>query len=193
MATLPILPENETHLRMNFTRGDAFRLLFDVNSDTYTIRFNGQNLPPGIRNVGNGNEISGTWEQNGRFNSELHVTINDITVVVNVEIVVTDTPTIDGTISTQRFFSQKGDFNNAIKDYTTVIELKPNNPYAYYSRGEAWLHLQEWEKAKSDLTISVGKEIDIKTLFHRTYGSVEDFEQETDIQLSEDIAEMLTQ
>ena len=110
MATLPILPENETHLRMNFTRDDAFRLLFDVNSDTYTIRFNGQNLPPGIRNVGNGNEISGTWEQNGRFNSELHVTINDITVVVNVEIVVTDTPTIDDYYIHPTFFQSKKRF-----------------------------------------------------------------------------------
>lgn len=46
---------------------------------------------------------------------------------------------------------QKGEFDNAINDYTKAIKLKFDHADVYYNRGEAWLHLQEWEKARVDL------------------------------------------
>ena len=93
MATLPILPSNETHIRMNFTRGNTFRLLFDITSDLYSISFLGTNLPPGLRNAGIENEIVGRFEEVGRFQTQLQVRINNISITLNIEIVVTETPT----------------------------------------------------------------------------------------------------
>ena len=62
----------------------------------------------------------------------------------------------------------------------------------YNDRGEAWLHLQEWEKAKSDLITAKDMDVDIIAAFHNDYESVEDFEQKTGIQLPEDIVALLT-
>ena len=45
----------------------------------------------------------------------------------------------------------KANFDKAIEDYSKAIELNPNLGLAYYNRGEAWLHLKEWDKARSDL------------------------------------------
>ena len=89
-------------------------------------------------------------------------------------------------------YYRKGEFDNAINDYTKAIELKPDDADAYNNRGEAWLHLQEWENAKSDLITAKDMGADIIDSFHNDYESVADFEQETGIQLPEDIAALLT-
>ena len=90
-------------------------------------------------------------------------------------------------------YTKKGDFDNAINDYTTAIQLKPDDVISYCNRGEAWLHLREWKKAKSDLTTAKNMGHDIIAGFHNDYPSVEDFEQQTDIQLPPGIAALLTQ
>ena len=89
-------------------------------------------------------------------------------------------------------YYKKGDFERAIADYTKVIELKPDFAEAYCNRGEAWLHLKEWEKAKSDLTTAKDMGRDIITSFHNDYESVADFEQRNGVKLPADIAAMLT-
>lgn len=73
-----------------------------------------------------------------------------------------------------------------------AIECNPDEADAYNKRGEAWLHLQEWEKAKTDLSTAKHMNIDIIAVFHNTYKSVEDFEETNDVKLPEDIAAMLT-
>lgn len=45
----------------------------------------------------------------------------------------------------------KGDYELAIADYNRVIELEPDNADAYYRGSRAWLHLEEEERAKSDM------------------------------------------
>ena len=87
---------------------------------------------------------------------------------------------------------RKGEFNNAIKDFNTVIQLKSDSAEPYNNRGEAWLHLQEWEKAKTDLITAKNMGVDIITAFHNDYANIADFEQKTGIQLPEDIAALLT-
>ena len=79
------------------------------------------------------------------------------------------------------------------KTLTTAIQLNPDDADVYCNRGEVWLHLQEWEKAKSDLITAKNMDYDIIDSFHNDYASVEDFKQKTGIQLPPDIAEMLTQ
>ena len=57
--------------------------------------------------------------------------------------------------------ARKGDFRHGINDFTTMIEVNPENGNAYYYRGDLWLHLQEWEQAKSDLTTAQNMGINI--------------------------------
>ena len=89
-------------------------------------------------------------------------------------------------------YTANGKFDDAIRNYNIAIQLRPDYAKAYYNRGKARLYLQEWEEAKSDLTIAEDKGVDITTEFHNDYASVEDFEQKTGIQLPPDITEMLT-
>lgn len=89
-------------------------------------------------------------------------------------------------------YYEKGDFDRALKDYDQAIQLKSDNVLYYNNRGMASLHLQEWEKAKSNLTIAKNMGVDIIALFRNAYMSVTDFEQEHNVKLPEDIAEMLT-
>ena len=89
-------------------------------------------------------------------------------------------------------YAFRGEFDDAIKDFDMVIQLQPDSAGAYYNRGEVWLHLQAWEKAKSDLTTAKNMGMNIIDSFNNDYASVEDFEQKTGIQLPEDIAALLT-
>ena len=82
---------------------------------------------------------------------------------------------------------QRGDL-----DYNRAIQRKPDLAESYAGRGEAWLHLSEWERAKFDLTTARDMEVNIITTFHNDYASVPDFERIIDIKLPADIAAMLT-
>ena len=88
---------------------------------------------------------------------------------------------------------KKGDPRKALTDFTEAIKVNPDDGMTYFYRGNLWLHLREWAEAKSDLMTAQNMGTDIIASFHNEYVNVEDFEQETGIQLPEDIAEMLTQ
>ena len=90
-------------------------------------------------------------------------------------------------------YGAKDDYRKAIEDYSYAIALKSDYAEAYCNRGEAWLHLKEWKKAKADLITARDKGVDIIAAFHNDYESVADFEQKNDLQLPEDIAAMLRQ
>ena len=90
-------------------------------------------------------------------------------------------------------YYRTNEYDKATSDFSKVIELNPNSGETYCNRGEAWLHLKEWEKAKADLTVAKDMGIDIIASFHNDYESVEDFEQKNDLQLPEDIKAMLAQ
>ena len=85
-----------------------------------------------------------------------------------------------------------GDYNRAIEDYDKAIEIQPDDAQVYSNRGEVLLHLNEMEKAKADLITAKEMGVDIVASFRNDYESIEDFEQETGIQLPEDIVAMLT-
>ena len=90
-------------------------------------------------------------------------------------------------------YLKKGDFNNAIADYSKAIEIKPDYAEAYYNRNLIWLANKNWGKARADLPLARDNGLDITATFRRTWESIEDFEQKTGVQLPQDIAEMLTQ
>ena len=70
----------------------------------------------------------------------------------------------------------RGEFTLAIRYYNTAIDLKSEKDI-YYDRGVAWLHLQEWENAKSDLTCAKNLGVDIINLFRDLYKSLENCER----------------
>ena len=71
------------------------------------------------------------------------------------------------------------------------MDLNPADADAYCNRGEVWLHLQEWDKARVDLTTAREMGSDILASFHNDYESVEDFEAQHGVQVPEDIAGLL--
>ena len=85
----------------------------------------------------------------------------------------------------------KGEFSLAIENYSAAIGLQRKFPTAYCNRGEAWLHLEEWDKAEADLTYAADKGVDIVASFHNGYKSVSDFEKKNCCRMPEKIREML--
>ena len=90
-------------------------------------------------------------------------------------------------------YIKKGEFDRAIKDFNEAIQAANfDHGIAYYQRGIARLHLEEWDEAKMDLTTAKGQGVNIIDVFRKDYGSVVNFQRQTDIRLPEDIAEILT-
>ena len=90
------------------------------------------------------------------------------------------------------FYLGEGDFDLAMKDYEKAIELNSNDAEAYYNLGLVWMHKQNWQEAKLNLTVARILKADIVVEFNNIYGSVTDFDKQNDVQMPEDIATMLT-
>ena len=84
-----------------------------------------------------------------------------------------------------------GSFALAIEDFTKAIELEPGEKIYYCNRGEVWVHLAEWDKARRDLAIAKAMSMDIVASFRNDYEDVADFEQRNNIELPEDISTTL--
>ena len=89
-------------------------------------------------------------------------------------------------------YRNKGEIDRAIEDHDQAIQIKSDNVLFYSDRSMTLLQAQEWEKARSDLTIARNMGVDIITLFHNAYASVADFEQKHNVKLPKDITAMLT-
>ena len=73
-----------------------------------------------------------------------------------------------------------------------AIKLKWDPVLVYNNRSMAWLHLGEWERAKSDLATVKDMGVDIIALLRLSYSSIADFERRNGVKLPADLAEMLT-
>ena len=89
----------------------------------------------------------------------------------------------------------QGYYDRAIEIYTRALELGANNRAlcnrVLCNRGEAWLRLGEWEKARTDLKAAESRGMDVPASFHNDYGSVADFERINNLEVPEDIARIL--
>ena len=75
-------------------------------------------------------------------------------------------------------------YKDAIAHYDRAIELDSEERYSYNNRGECWLHLEVWDKARKDLTIAQDMGADIVAAFHKDYkGGIKEFEEKTGIKL----------
>ena len=82
-------------------------------------------------------------------------------------------------------------YRQAVQYCNRVIDLDPDDAIAYANRGEAWLHLSEWDNARADLATARDKGAAIIAWFRLDYESVADFEQRNGITIPPDIADML--
>ena len=87
-------------------------------------------------------------------------------------------------------YAQLGNHSQAIQFYDRAVELG-DTKLALCNRGEAWLHLGDWERARDDLTRANNEGMDIAASFRNDYKNVADFEQRNGLKLPEDIAKML--
>lgn len=84
----------------------------------------------------------------------------------------------------------QGNYRQAIQHYDLALRIDRDD-YTHYYRFEAWLLLEEWESAKQAATSPDISWDDISGMLHEHYESVSDFEQENDVRLPDDIAELL--
>ena len=90
-------------------------------------------------------------------------------------------------------YYREADFNRAIEDFDRAIDQNPDFVSTVYcNRGEVWLHLREWHRAKSDLTTAKDMGHNIIASFHNDYKNVADFEDRNGVKLPADLAAMLT-
>ena len=87
-------------------------------------------------------------------------------------------------------YARQDNYSEAIRFYNLAIE-RGDTELSLCNRGEAWLHLAEWEKARDDLTRAKNEGMNIVNSFRNDYKDVADFEQRNGLKLPEDIAEML--
>lgn len=84
------------------------------------------------------------------------------------------------------------EYEEAIKYYTEAIRLNPYFGIAYSNRGQARLHLRQWEDAENDLAVARDMDVDIVASFRKDYrNGVPEFEEKTGIRLPPYIAGML--
>lgn len=89
-------------------------------------------------------------------------------------------------------FYLKKDYELTIADFAHVIQFKPDIAIAYNCCGIAFLHLQEWEKAKSNLETARDMGENITISFCQDSRSIAGFEQKHNVKLPEDITALLT-
>ena len=83
------------------------------------------------------------------------------------------------------------DIYRAVHDCSKALRLDPDVGVAYATCGVAWLHYGHWKKAKADFTVATILRVDVNAVFRHFYKNTEDFEQKTEIQIPEDVADML--
>ncbi len=88
-------------------------------------------------------------------------------------------------------YLNKGELEHAIEDFNKAIELDPELDSTYFNRGMYWLHLQNWQKGKSDLTDAKNKGMDIIKAFRDDYENVAAFKKKCGVTLPKCITAML--
>ena len=87
----------------------------------------------------------------------------------------------------------QGKHMKAIQDFNKAFGLNPTDPRPCYARGLAWLALESWQNARSNLTTAKRMGFDLVGTLRFYAQSVADFEKKFGITLPEDIAAILTE
>ena len=89
----------------------------------------------------------------------------------------------------------KGDYDDAVQDFDTAIELDQEQGFPYAGRAMARIAQSLWDQAEKDLERAQLKGTDISLAFQATFlpfpNTRHDFEEEHGVKLPGNIAEML--
>ncbi len=85
------------------------------------------------------------------------------------------------------------DSKEALEDLGRAIQLNPSDGNAYYYRGTVLLKSKRWKEAENNFKSAETNGIEVAKKFKDDFGSIEAFEQNTDITLQEDIKVILRQ
>ena len=111
----------------------------------------------------------------GDKNAKLDLAIKDCQSAIEIDQKCADAYNMLGVA-----YCAKQGHQKAIKHFDKAIkEQKRDEPRYRCNRGEALLHLQEWEDALKDLKFAKDKRFNITASFCNEYNSIEDFESET--------------
>ncbi len=90
-------------------------------------------------------------------------------------------------------YFQKSDYEEAIVCFDEAIRHeKEAEPRYRCNRGEARLHLGEWENALEDLKFAKDRKLNVIASFRNEYESIEDFEREIGVEVPPEIKRLLT-
>jgi len=87
-------------------------------------------------------------------------------------------------------YAGKGDHREAIRFYDQALELNPDL-YTRYYRFESFLLLEEWDRAEEEIRFAAFALVNIAAILREHYSDVSNFEQENNVQLPDNIAELL--
>ena len=87
-------------------------------------------------------------------------------------------------------YAAKGNYRRAIQLYDQALELNPDD-YTRYFRIEAYLFLEEWDKAGEEIRFAALALVNVAAVLREYYSDVSDFEHQNDIRLPDNIAELL--
>ena len=90
-------------------------------------------------------------------------------------------------------YLEKGDIYRANEDFFSLAILQSDYGKAFYYRGVACSLEKKWEEARTNFTFANNMGIKIFDVFHNDYKSIKDFEEQSNVQLPEDLATMLKQ
>ena len=79
------------------------------------------------------------------------------------------------------------DWDSAISDFNKSIELNPCNTNAFSCRLPIWIMRKDWVTAEADYLALQRLQYDISSDFRRSYGSVEEMENELNVELPDNL------
>ena len=86
-----------------------------------------------------------------------------------------------------------GNVHAAKVDLDLALALNPRNTHALINRGAILMVSSSWQEARADLLAAEELGMDVAWVFGRDYGTVEEFEQQYNVTLPDDIVEILEQ
>ena len=88
-------------------------------------------------------------------------------------------------------YQRKGDISRAIQDYDRSLSIRPYRA-SFVNRGFAFLHLSQWDSARSDLLSARNMGKDLVSAFRTEYADAAAFEKAHGVKLPQDIADMIS-
>jgi tetratricopeptide (TPR) repeat protein len=151
----------------------SFRQIPSATQNDFTASFNDYDLgvatpPPEPRTADEvlEREAGNIFVAAMRFDSDHDAALRLYTAAIQLS----DRPS--GYLKRGQFYSIKGEYENAIRDFTDVIRLDPRNEFAYRWRAESLYFKRDFDAALSDYTKGIQLNPKVGTFIFRSRESL---------------------